>query len=102
MDNNKIDNFNSLMEEIRNNRKIKQEELKNAILEVNQEAIFVTGHDDAIAGYDTKGRVIYFYEHIIATLMHRDKMTEQEAIEFFDFNIECAYVGENTPIYMYE
>ena len=34
--------------------------------------------------------------------MQRDGMTEEEAVEFFDFNIECAYVGEFTPIYMYE
>jgi hypothetical protein len=29
-------------------------------------------------------------------------MEEDEAIEFFEFNIECAYVGEYTPIFMYE
>jgi hypothetical protein len=34
--------------------------------------------------------------------MQRDGMTHEEAIEFFDFNIAGAYVGEYTPIYMYE
>ena len=34
--------------------------------------------------------------------MQRDGMTEEEAQEFFEFNIACAYVGEYTPIYMWE
>ena len=34
--------------------------------------------------------------------MVRDGMTEEEATEFFDFNIECAHVGQFTPIYMWE
>jgi len=34
--------------------------------------------------------------------MKRDGMTEEEADEFFIFNIECAHVGDYTPIYMYE
>ncbi len=28
-----------------------------------------------------------------------ESMTEEEAIEFFEFNIECAFVGEQTPIW---
>ena len=28
-------------------------------------------------------------------------MTMDEAIEYFDFNIGCAYVGEMTPIYIW-
>jgi hypothetical protein len=30
-----------------------------------------------------------------------DNMTMEEAIEYFDFNIGCAYVGEMTPIYIW-
>ena len=82
--------------------KKRKEELKQAIVSKNPEAMLVDGHDDALVGYDTKGRAIYFTDHIIGTLMQRDGMTEEEAVEFFDFNIECAYVGEFTPIYMYE
>ena len=39
---------------------------------------------------------------LVGGLVERDGMTPDEAIEFFNFNIECAYVGEYTPIYMYE
>jgi hypothetical protein len=34
--------------------------------------------------------------------MDRDGMSHEEALEFFGFNIECAHVGEFTPIYMWE
>ena len=90
------------LDKILASRKKRQEELKQAIVSKNPEAMLVDGHDDALVGYDTKGRAIYFTDHIIGTLMQREGMTEEEAVEFFDFNIECAYVGEFTPIYMYE
>ena len=60
------------------------------------------GLDDALAGFDTQGRAIYFADGIIGILMERDGMTLDEAIEFFEFNIASAYVGEYTPIYMWE
>lgn len=78
------------------------EDLKQAIVSKNPDAMLVDGHDDALAGYDTRGRAIYRIEDIVRTLMERDGMTEEEAVEFFDFNIECAYVGQFTPIYMWE
>jgi hypothetical protein len=34
--------------------------------------------------------------------MERDGMSREEATEFFDFNIACAWVGNGTPIYIYE
>ena len=88
--------------EIRADHKKRLEELKESIVASNEEAMLVDGHDDALAGYDTQGRAIYFIDAIIGTLMQRDGMTYEEAYEFFDFNIAGAYVGEYTPIYMYE
>ena len=88
--------------QIRADRKKYIEELKQAIVSLNPDAMLIDGHDESLAGYDTKGRAIYRIEDIVGTLMERDGMTEVEAVEFFDFNIECAYVGEFTPIYMWE
>ena len=70
--------------------------------EVNPDAMLVDGFGDALAGFDTKGKAIYFVAEIIGILMERDGMSEEEALEFFDLNIEGAYVGEFTPLYMYE
>mgnify|MGYP003385950771 CR=1 FL=1 len=89
-------------EELSAKRKKCLEELKETISQHNPEALFADGHDHAIMGYATDGRVIYSVDQIICGLMQRDGMTYEEAIEFFDFNIAGAYVGEYTPIYMYE
>ena len=91
-----------IIEELRANRAKRIEELKETIAEHNPEAMFADGHDHAIMGYTTDGRVVYSANQIIVGLMDRDGMTNEEAVEFFNFNIECAYVGEYTPIYMYE
>lgn len=76
--------------------------MKEMCSEFNPEALFADGFDESILGVDTKGRVTYSYNKIIETLMERDGMTEEEAREFFSFNIDGAYVGEYTPIYIYE
>ena len=77
-------------------------ELLESITEFNPEAKLADGFDDSILGYDTKGRVIYSVNSILDTLVNRDGMDYDEAQEYFGFNIECAYVGEYTPIYMYD
>jgi hypothetical protein len=94
--------FSNIIEEIRANRKERLSQLKETIAEHNPEAMFADGHDDAIMGYSSDGRVIYSVNQVVGGLVERDGMTPDEAIEFFNFNIECAYVGEYTPIYMYE
>jgi hypothetical protein len=99
---NEEEEVKDVIAEIRANRKLHLEELKVSIRSANPEAMLVDGHDDALAGYDTLGRAIYYIDHIIHTLIERDNMTYEEAYEFFDFNIAGAYVGEYTPIYMYQ
>jgi hypothetical protein len=59
--------------------------------------ITLEGFDDALIGVWSEGRLVYSIDKIIEILMAQD-MSEQEAIAFYEFNIECAYVGERTPI----
>ena len=79
-----------------------RERLLESIAEFNPEALLADGLEGAIVGYDTKGRVIYSVGSIIDILVERDGMSYEDASEHFSFNIECAYIGEHTPIYMYE
>lgn len=58
------------------------------------------GLDDAIVGVSTKEIVVYSTKKIIKILMERDGMSYEDAIEFFYFNIEGAYMGENTPVFI--
>jgi hypothetical protein len=73
-------------------------------MESNQ-TLLADGFDDAIIGLDTSNevfRVIYDREKMIDILMFRDNMTAEDAIEYLEYNVFGAYVGEGTPIYGYE
>jgi hypothetical protein len=91
-----------IIEELRSDRKKRLEELKKTIAEYNPEALLADGLDDAIMGYDTNGRVIYSVGNILDIFVERDGMSYEDASEYFSFNVEGAYLGEYTPIYMYE
>jgi predicted methyltransferase len=43
--------------------------------------------------------VLYDTTKCIDILMKRDKMTEEEAIEFFYYNVIGSWVGEYTPCF---
>lgn len=88
--------------EIRQAHAEKIQELKEVIADLNPEALFADGFDRAIMGYDCHGRVIYSIDTIIETLVERDGMDWEEASEYFSFNIEGSWLGESTPIFMYE
>ncbi len=58
------------------------------------------GFDDAVIGVEGRSqRLIYSTIKIINILQERDGMSEEEAIEFFEYNIEGAWMGEKTPIF---
>ncbi len=56
------------------------------------------GFDDAIIGIDDISmRLIYSVSKCLEIL--KKDMDEEEAIEYFDFNVKYAYVGDKTPIW---
>lgn len=62
------------------------------------------GLDEAIIGIGSrcgqKDLIIYDIDKVIWILMQRDGMTDEEAVEFFEFNIQGSWQGEETPIWM--
>ena len=69
------------------------------------ELLKADGFDDAILGIaciKQTGVYVLVYSRVkcIEILMTRDKMTEEEAQEYFDFNVEGSYMGEKTPIWV--
>lgn len=61
--------------------------------------------DDAIIGVaENKANgeylIVYSKTKVIKILMNRDEMTYDDAVEYFNFNIESAYVGEKTPLWV--
>jgi len=47
-------------------------------------------------------RVVYSGQKIVEILMERDGMEYDEALEYIEFNIEGAYVGDQTPVVVWE
>tara|TARA_S200002703_G_scaffold137311_1_gene127025 strand:- start:292 stop:513 length:222 start_codon:yes stop_codon:yes gene_type:complete len=65
------------------------------------EPLKVDGFDKAIIGEEYfSGRLVYSAERMMKILMNRDGMSFEEALEFMEYNIIGAYVGEMTPIYI--
>jgi len=59
------------------------------------------GFDEAIIGVDeTSMRLIYSVSKCIQILCK--DMNEEDAMEYFSYNVSGAYVGEKTPIWCYD
>jgi hypothetical protein len=59
--------------------------------------------DEAIVGVATRiglEAVCYDTEKVIELLMQHDGMGYEEAIEYMDFNMKGAWVGETTPVFL--
>lgn len=75
----------------------------NDIIDAYPDESFLTadGFDEAVIGLDeTTMRLIYSVSKCLDILM--DDMTLEEAVEYFEFNIEGAYMGEQTPIWCWD
>lgn len=75
-------------------------ELLIAILEdyYDEEILKADGFDEAIIGIDPNSvKLVYSIKKCIEILM-RD-MTDEDAREYFNFNVLGAYIGEKTPIF---
>ncbi len=60
------------------------------------------GYNDCIIGVGTRCGMtdvfIYDKHKMITKLVRKDDMKYDEALEFIDFNIAGAFIGEDTPI----
>lgn len=67
-------------------------------------AVILDGLDDAIVGivedFGHGPRILYSKPKILRILQERDSMTEEEAEEFYDYNILGLYAGEQNPVFL--
>ena len=67
------------------------------------DCLICDGFDDAIMGiverYGMNPVVLYNKNKCLKTLQEREGMTEEEAIEYYYYNIVGAYMGEYTPCF---
>ena len=66
--------------------------------------IYLDGLDDALIGIGERigmpPTTIYDEKKCIEIFMKRDQMTYEEAVEYFEFNVICAYFGVQSPIFV--
>ena len=64
--------------------------------------LFADGFDEAIIGVAERigmEPVVAYDTNKIIEILSRE-MTEDEAVEYFEFNILGAYMGERTPVFV--
>jgi hypothetical protein len=80
---------------------LKKKDMLEIIIEnyQDEEILKADGFDDAVIGIDTNSmRLIYSVQKCI-DILKEDEMDEIDAIEYFEYNVLGAYVGEKTPIW---
>lgn len=76
------------------------ETVRARVADVNPDALFADGFDDAVIGIDSKDmRVVYDYDRMVRILMEQG-MDELTANEHLEYNVLGSYMGEMTPIYI--
>lgn len=77
---------------------------REQISEINPDALMCDGFDDAVIGMAERPNlgpvVAYSVSKILDIMIERDGMTYEEALEFYEFNISGAWMGDYTPIYI--
>jgi hypothetical protein len=72
--------------------------------EVAEGAVLLDGLETAIVGiveeFGNGPRVVYSKNIIIDILCRRDEMTEEEAKEFYNFNILGLHAGEQNAVFL--
>lgn len=79
-----------------------RERIEQYLKERDENTLLMDNLDEAFIGFSRRINepllAVYSWEKIIETLVVRDGMSYDEAIEYADFNILGAWVGEQTPI----
>lgn len=57
-------------------------------------------YDKAIMGLTDNGQLVYSKDIMIRILADIGEMDIDDAIEFLEYNCFCAYVGDQTPVFV--
>ena len=77
-------------------------DIRESITQINPDAIIWDAMDDAIVGISDDGRVVYDINKIEHLIYDKDNMTLDEAVEWVNFNMVSAHLGEFTPIHIWK
>jgi hypothetical protein len=68
---------------------------------VAEQEEFMTCAVGIVSSAGDSDRMCYDSDKCVQLLMDRDGMSEEEASEYFSFNILGAYVGKGTPVFLW-
>tara|TARA_A100001391_G_scaffold41736_1_gene24034 strand:- start:140 stop:394 length:255 start_codon:yes stop_codon:yes gene_type:complete len=75
--------------------------IKERLSECNPDALFIDGFDNALIGIARRcgspDVAVYDYEKCVDVMVDGG-MSHDEAVEYMEYNVAGAYVGENGPI----
>ena len=75
---------------------------RSFIGDINEQALFADGFDDAIIGFDASNFcVVYDYDKCLKVLIETDNMSHTEAHEYMEFNVVSSFVGDFTPLFIH-
>ena len=80
-----------------------RDEVADFVSEFSENALLCDGLEEAFVGVSVRfGQepiACYDYNKVLKIFM-KDGMTEEEAVEYFDYNVIGAWVGEQTPCFI--
>jgi hypothetical protein len=79
-----------------------RQNLQEALEELGETTLLMDGFDEAFIGWSRRINepllAVYSYDALIKVCVERDGMDFEEAVEYVDYNVVGAWVGEQTPI----
>lgn len=83
-------------------KSLNRDQILEFLDEIDADVLLMDNMDEALIGIAQRPSepllAVYSYDLIIKILMERDSMSYEDAYDFYEHNIGCAWVGEYTPI----
>lgn len=80
-------------------------EITEKLFEMNENALLVDGFDEALVGIAERPGIppVALYDQIkmIGIMMENEKLDWEDAEEYLEMNVFCAWMGENTPVFAF-
>jgi hypothetical protein len=83
-----------------------REQIDSVFKAMDESILLMDGFDEAYIGHTQPMNqpilAVYSYNKMVETLMFRDGMNYDDAAEYIEFNCIGAYIGEQTPIIVFD
>jgi len=85
-------------------QELRAEAIREQLSEENPDAMFADDLDDALVGIARRpgqpALAAYDYTRVVRVFEERDGLSREDAIEWVEFNVVSAWLGENTPVWI--